>query len=919
MGSGSKWTLPPDKSRYWRNKMPALILFGVLILIAIPILSIVALSKASNAERKIIALEKQIRFLSTLMDEKMQPTAPEPPPTPQQEAIKPEAIKEEPEGVDQAIVIQEEIIAEPKPTTSKQTTAAAQPAPKPRPKINLEEAFGGKVAGLIGVMILVAGIAFLVGSPGIVWPSPLFKILMGLTFGGILLAAGHIANRIASGKFVQLSRTMTGGGGGLFYFCIFAAYNIYHLCGPIVTALGLTASAALLLFLSLIYNSQIVATLGILGAFITPLLTGGDVDQGVFPLAYIALINLPVMFLGIKKNWQVLYNSAYTFTLFYFYYWLLSFNPDGWLTALSASVVYFAEFIALSLLIVQQQKRQEAGQLNMIRMAASILFLFINFYFIFDGTIRDAWIGGCFACTTLVFSGLARRCWKWQAEFKAETLQLILWAILSGVLLIFETTTGSIRGLLWCIQALALAWFFRKSAPRSIFTFSIFLSSIGLCALIWSMFNDTALDIRWFNLESFLLLVGVFVLSISCWIIPSDRYKNDSSFLQISCFATLLLAAANDIINLKSADIIPWLIATVTFAGATLFCRKRQPEFIKETLHFTLAAIFCFTIFLHMLLAGLWISLSWTVLGIGTALFALRVNSKELQNSAILIGFSALVHATVQPIPAGVNVILINPHTLTGLFTAAAIGFQATLYNRIKQSGTAKNGARILWFICIGAVLVISFRNLFTVLSPHTPLPWLLTSIITLFVGNLVSLMLGTDPILRRAGLFIIAAVPVKIILMDVGIPWETHNIPPSLTSYILWVQLAMISEILWFSCRAKIEPAIYRGYFSIAPLVVFIALVSFAIGTSGITWSWAVVSLWWGIAGLALTLFGFARKSKLHRLFALLLFAATIGKVLIIDCSVFQTGARVMILIGIGLLLLILSFIYQKVSAKIL
>ena len=34
------------------------------------------------------------------------------------------------------------------------------------------------MAGLIGVMILVAGVAFLVGSPGIVWPTPLFKILM---------------------------------------------------------------------------------------------------------------------------------------------------------------------------------------------------------------------------------------------------------------------------------------------------------------------------------------------------------------------------------------------------------------------------------------------------------------------------------------------------------------------------------------------------------------------------------------------------------------------------------------------------------------------------------------------------------------------------------------------------------------------
>ena len=67
------------------------------------------------------------------------------------------------------------------------------------------------------------------------------------------------------------------------------------------------------------------------------------------------------------------------------------------------------------------------------------------------------------------------------------------------------------------------------------------------------------------------------------------------------------------------------------------------------------------------------------------------------------------------------------------------------------------------------------------------------------------------------------------------------------------------------------------------------------------------------------MTVFGFARKSKLHRHFALILFAATIGKVLLFDCSVFQAGARVLILIGVGILLLTLSFIYQKVSERLL
>lgn len=899
--------------------MEGLAVILILFVLAIPFLAIAALVKASDTQKKVAKLEAQLEILSRTVAQFSHRTSPPPVPEAEPAPIEPKIIVK-------PLSEPEPCIPKPQPVAIERPKVPPRAAPKqptppepPKPKKNLEEALGGKIAGLFGVMILVAGIAFLVGSPGIIWPAPLFKILMGLAFGGILLGAGHVANRIASGKFVQLARTMTGGGGGIFYFCIFSAYSLYHLCGPLVTALGLTLSAALLLFLSLLYNSQVVATLGILGAFITPLLTGGDVDQGIFPLAYIALINLPVMFLGIKKNWQVLYNSAYGFTLFYFYFWMLNFNQDGWLIPWAANVIYFAEFIVMSLLIVKQRDRKETGVINVVRMAASTLFLLSNFYLIFEDSARDAWLGGCFAGSTIVLALLAKLCWKWLDEFKAETLQLVLWTILSAALLIFETTTDSVRGLLWCIQALGVLWLFRKPAPRPIFTASVILSLTGLGTLSWLTFNDLSLNRTWFNFETQLLLICVLLQSIIARFLWYKNHKSIVKFLQLVSFAAILLAAAKDAFEFRSTDILPWFIATLIFTGTTLFCRKRQKQFIQETLHFTLASLLCFAVFLHMALDGLWISVAWTLLGIGTAWFALKTEAKEIQNSAILIGFSALLHATLQPVQTGAHLILINPHTLCGLFATAAIGFQATLYNRINQQGALPKRSRALWFTCIGAVLFITYRNLFTALSPDEPLPWLFTSIITLFVGNLVHWMFKSDPILRRTAHLIMSVVPIKIMLLDVGIPMKELSITPSLTSYTLWLQLAMLVEILWFSKQLKSESIGLQRHFALAPLICIITLVSLAIGTSSMAWSWAMVSLWWGLAGLSLTLVGFSCKSKMHRLFALVVFAATIAKVLIIDCSVFQTGARVMILIGIGLLLLILSFIYQKVSAKIL
>lgn len=1075
-----------------------LVLLGLLLL-ATPILAIVALVKTSRASDSIKHLESKLETLSNVVQHHVEITSKEhrgQPKIKEQPAettatVMEKVIKEEhavapPPILKQPIKPIKDIYTEPAPAAAvlsspqPEKPQAPRPVKAPRPRKNLEEALGGKVAGMVGVMILVAGIAFLVGSQGISWPSPLFKILMGLGLGGILLACGHIANRNTSGKFIQLARIMTGGGGGLFYFCIFAAYSLYHLCGPFMTALGLTASAALLLFLALVYNSQLVATLGILGAFITPLLVGGDVDQGIFPLAYIALVNLPVMVLGIKKNWQILYNSSYAFTLFYFFFWMFSFNADGWVIPLVATGVYFAEFITLSLLILRKRDRLEPANINIIRIVASSLFLFGSLYWIFYGAGIASWLGLCFAGTVVAFVSISMLSWKWLPEFKGETICFILCGITATGLVILEQTDGTLRGIFWSIQGLAVAVLFVKSRANLIRSSSILASMLGLIYLMILTLQDPLMNTTFFNLETFALLISTILIgvtttindriernhsSILIWIsvalgiviaagvdigklqgtdtiqwlcatlifaalgqlarknkseyVQEPLYftlaaiacaivylytqlsgiwigiswsalglgiavlylksganpirlssilvsllgmvylitralgdqdqstaffnpeifallistalisvsttihdwierNNDSVIIWISAAAGIVIAAGIDIFKLQGTDILPWLTATVLFAGLGQWVRRKKPNYIHEPLNFTLMSIFCFVIYLYMQLNGLYISIAWTALGIGTALFALKTQSKEIQNSGILIGFAALVHATLQPIQIGSDLILVNPHTLCGLFSALSIGFQAKLYERIGHQDKPSFNTRILWITCIGALLIIAYRNIFTALPTEYPMPWLLTSIITLFIGNMVNLMLSNDRSLQRAGQLLIAAIPLKILLFDTCVPLF-HSMPPSLASATLWIQVAMLAEILWFSGRLKNQPSKLIGYYSLAPLIVIIAIISLAIGSSEIEWSWAIVSLWWGISALAMTLFGFAHKSKLHRHVALILFAATTLKVLLFDCSAFQAGVRVLIFIGVGILLLILSFIYQKVSERLL
>ncbi|VGO18404.1 DUF2339 domain-containing protein [Pontiella sulfatireligans] len=907
--------------------MVALMILMGLLFLAAPIVALIALVKVGDAKMRIEKCEQQINFLTRALAEQLKRSVPDVKPEeaaaaeaiPPKEHVAPPVI---PASIPHAPAPRTAEAPPPKPEPVVPLKPAPEPLIQPKPKKNMEEALGGKVSGVIGVLILVAGIAFLVGSPEISWPAPLFKILMGVALGGTLLACGHIANKTASGKFVQLARVMTGGGGGLFYFCIFASYDLYHLSGPLLTALSLSASAALLLFLALSYNSQLVAALGVLGAFITPLMVGGDIDQGVFPLAYIAVINLPVMILGIKKNWQVLYNSAYAFTVFYFFYWMGNINAEGWLAPLCATAVYFAEFMTLSLLILKKRDRLEPSNLNIARIAATTLFLFCSLYLIFYGASVEHWMSVCLVCVSAAFAGMFKLSWKWLPEYRNETLALLLCGFASVGLLIFEAASMEYRGILWSLQALAIARFFRNAFIFKIQLSSVLLSIIGGVALAMLMLSQKVPSHAWFNPDILLLLTGALVLGAASWILRLHTKNKDLlsyiNIIRFGSFGLILLAAGNDLFVFDSMDCVPWMAATAGFAAVSLFCLKRSSAYVGETLHFTLAAILCFAIYLHMQLAGLWISAAWGLLGIGTMLFALKNQSKEIQNSALIIGFSALLHATLQPIQNDSNLILINPHTLCGLFAALTIGIQAKFYDRIEESDLSHLRTRALWMICVGAVLAIAYRNIFHTLSWYTPLPWLLTSLITLFMGNLVNWMLGTDPVLQKTGRLIIAALPLKILLLDNGIPW-LNGTPPALTSYVLWVQVAMLIQIIWFSGRIKNSAPSMTGYFSLAPLITILAIISLAIGSLDIAWSWALVSIWWAVTALTITIFGFSRKSKLHRHFALLMFAATVVKVLLIDCSIFQAGARVMIFIGVGLLLLVLSFIYQKVSERLL
>ena len=71
--------------------------------------------------------------------------------------------------------------------------------------------------------------------------------------------------------------------------------------------------------------------------------------------------------------------------------------------------------------------------------------------------------------------------------------------------------------------------------------------------------------------------------------------------------------------------------------------------------------------------------------------------------------------------------------------------------------------------------------------------------------------------------------------------------------------------------------------------------------------------SILWGVYALMLIVLGFRKKSSMLRIAAIALFAFTLIKVFFVDLEHISTVSRMVLFIALGILLLIISYLYQR------
>jgi uncharacterized membrane protein len=77
--------------------------------------------------------------------------------------------------------------------------------------------------------------------------------------------------------------------------------------------------------------------------------------------------------------------------------------------------------------------------------------------------------------------------------------------------------------------------------------------------------------------------------------------------------------------------------------------------------------------------------------------------------------------------------------------------------------------------------------------------------------------------------------------------------------------------------------------------------------------------SVLWGVYALGLIMWGIWRKRRVMRVLGITLFAVTLGKLFLFDLGDIPTLGKIIAFVGLGVLLLVISFLYQKFKDVIL
>lgn len=800
--------------------------------------------------------------------------------------------------------------------------SARDPSPSPAaPSAGMEVIIGRTWLNRIGALILLLGIGFFVKySFDKGWISPTIRCCIGGAIGLALVAAGEISLRR---KLQNFAVGLLGAGTATLYFSAFAAYYFYHLLNVQTTFALLSGVTLLSTVLAVHGNILAIAILTLLGGFWTPLALSTGQNAQVALLTYILILDIGFLVSGAIRKWDVLRLLSFLGTVALFFGWYQKFYAPAalWTTLAFILAFYFVYFVE-GQFSIRHGTRDRAAILTIIYTAATSCF-FASVYFL----TRDShhqWLGLFAVLTAALQLFTAWRLGKLgpaaailrEAQLVAGFTFLALAAPLQ-----FDHYLVPIA---WGLQAIVSLWFCRNhQRPWLRFKAGAILVA-ALCHLLIYDYHDPRLTPHLFTVGSFYLnwLIVLFVgLGLAAYA--------SAAMLTVRC-------------TVQKID-IPFVIALLAF-GSVIILGIFADQYERYL------ATWC-----------------WLTLTVAWYLVALRF-PKTSPICVILVFVVALkfllwdTFAATEGEWSQLSGIFRNRAVLTGLLVATMCAFASPLLARLgaigdptSQLGKITRHRAFAGLLAVMSALVITWTGSFEVIRIFHFEPWRLRFTHPLDVANIyltafwvlnaaaMWLIFGT----RKPALTGYTYVLTWLTLVRFGVvdtlgasmndTWR--NLTGIGTNRIFLVGLAVIALGLLAYAFVRAKRQTTGPWFTqpqtCTALLAFTVVLMTWLPTFEIMRAFkfeeirnrfrdpnlamhVALSIFWGVAAIAMLIVGFARLINILRYMAIALFGLTVLKVFIVDLSHLEMIYRVVSFMALGVLLLLASLLYQKLAPRI-
>ena len=237
-------------------------------------------------------------------------------PTPHPEQ-QPEATTVEPPEPVQAADIPTPETGEPAPVLAAAAPSTTRSGP------DWEFLLGRNWFAIIGGIAVVLGIGFFLKLAfDNNWISDTGRVILGVAVGLAFLGVGEYTQH----RVPRWAQAVTASGAAILYLTIYAAFGLYQLISADLSFILLAVVVTAAVLLALRYESIVIAIIGLVGAFISPVLLGTDLPDERFVLGYILLVDIGILAISAFRNWRWLTLVGWVGSYGVFSYWLFGFS-----------------------------------------------------------------------------------------------------------------------------------------------------------------------------------------------------------------------------------------------------------------------------------------------------------------------------------------------------------------------------------------------------------------------------------------------------------------------------------------------------------------------------------------------------------------------------------------------------------------